>query len=220
MALTDLQALEGKCQSIASTTEKLAIDLTQLQDHRPTLMSFRGIQPQESLILASPVSDAAEFVQCHHPEILLASMETALVAGGSWPSAMFEVRSKEQSFPIATIELIKSVERRVEDYKRKVTVQSEGCTNFFAKASSNKSDSESLGVLISSRENVTSREIGSTRQKLSKCNHELAEDQKQVSLARQMEQEAFKKEKHWKKVTLYAMTLKDIVGTLTTVEDT
>ena len=220
MASNDLRALEKRCQSIASTTENLANDLAQLQNQGLDMTNFQAIQSRECRLLASTLPNAAKSVQSYHPKSLLASMKTVLVAEGGWRSATFKVSNEAQTFLTLAIELIKTIERRVEDYKRKVTVQSEVCTYFFAKASSNKSNLESLGDLISTHKNATSREIGVTRQRLSKCNHELAEDQKQLSLARHIETKAFKRKKHWKKVNLCAKILKDVVGKLTSVEDT
>lgn len=202
MMATDVPKLESKYQDLASTTGKLADELTELRHRSLYLMKFCAFQPQESRLLSDALRDAINTVNEHDPQSWLEGMRNNLLTSHDYAIDIISLRKPGQRPLLRAIELLHTAENRTEKYKREVTEQSEDCTSTFARATSNKAISDSLARHINNYRDRTSAEISPMNKKLSSSIQELKENKKSLRIFHMIENDAQRKEERWKKVRL------------------
>lgn len=202
MAATDVSELESKYQDLASRTEKLAEELTELRHRSLVLQNFRAFQPQESLLLPNALRVAINFVDKHDPQSWPQSMMARLLAGRDYATDIISLRRTGQRPLVRAIELLQTAENRIKRYKRKVTEQSEDGTSIFAKAISNKVTSNSLARHIGNCRDRTSAEIGRINKEYSSSIRELKESKESLRLFHMIGNDAQRKEKRLEESTL------------------
>lgn len=162
MGTADVSELGSKYQSLASTTRELAKEITELRRRNQNLLTFQAFQPQENRLLTITLSGAIVSVETHHRQSWLRGVTNISFTGRSVIAHIIGSKVSVRGPLISVIELFQTAESRAEEYKVKVTEQSEDCTCTYARATSNKSTSNSLpGDIVDCRD-ATSVEIEST----------------------------------------------------------
>ena len=206
MAATSLLELESRFQDISSTTEKLADELTGLRHRNQNLQDFRAFQPQESRLLTNALRDAINSIEEHNPQSWLQSTRKFILDGRDYTTNIISLKTPNQGPLGRAIELLQTAEKRTEEYKRKVTGQSEDCTSTFAKATSNKAASESLATHISNCRDRTSAEIGRINEKWSSSTRDLKENKESLRISHMFGNDTQRRDERWKKVCRRAIT--------------
>ena len=204
MAMANASELESNYRDLALTTEKLADEFTRLQHRSRNLLEFRALQPQESHDLTLSLCDAINSLEAYDPQGWLHGMRNKLLASRDYAIDIIGLARPSQGPLVRTIELLETAENRTEEYKRRVTEQSQECTSTFARATSNKVTSDSLARYIGDCQDRTFANIGQVNKKLSRSMQELEENKEWLRILYMIGDDAQQKERRWKKVRLRA----------------
>ena len=202
MAATSVLELGSRYQDITLATKKLADELTGLRHRNQELLDFRAFQPQESRFITNALRDAIISVEEHNSQSWLQGMRRLILDGRDYASNAISLRTPNQVPLVRAIELLQTAENRTEEYKRKVTGQSEDCTSTFARATSNRVASESLTTQIDICQDGTSAEIDRLIEKWSRSTRDLRKNKESLGLFQMIGSDAQRREERWKKVCL------------------